>query len=186
VTHFEYISVLVSIVIGFSLTEILGGWGRLLRSRQRVRFSLVHALASGLVLLLVVQFWSGFWEYRVVASWGFLPLLGLVSDALTFVVIGFFMVPPLPAAGTLDLGEYYWHNRGWIYGLVGVGIVQLALLDALVARQPVLHPENAVRAAALALVIVLAASRSERVHAALLGLGYALFFAFVAVAVQSP
>jgi cellulose synthase/poly-beta-1,6-N-acetylglucosamine synthase-like glycosyltransferase len=185
-TQFEYVSVLVSILIAFALSEVLGGWGRLIRARERVRFSLLHLLVSVLAMLLMVQFWAGFWQYRGLPSWGFAQVLAIVCDCLSLVVIAFVLMPAVPAEGPLDLEAQYWRNQRWLYGLAGVQLVLLAAVDALVGGQPFVHAENLIRGIGLGVVALLAVSARRALHLAVLLASYGLFAVFVAVAWRQP
>jgi hypothetical protein len=186
VSQFEYISVLLSIVLAFGLSEIVSGWGRLIRDRQRVRFYWIHGLWSALIALLIVQFWSGFWEYRDIESWSYFSLLVVLGDGLTLVAIAFLITPSVESERTLDLREYYFDNHRWIFGLGILSMLQLALVDATVGGQPVLHVENLIRGAAIALAGWLAVTKDERVHVAMLVVAYLLLAVFVVVLFRRP
>lgn len=41
-SHFEYLSVLLSIVVAFAMSEALSGWGQMIRMRDRVRLHPLH------------------------------------------------------------------------------------------------------------------------------------------------
>lgn len=184
-THFEYISVLISIVIAFGISELLSGWARLLRARERVRFYWIHALLSLFVLVWIVQMWSGFWEFRNHGDWSFFDLMGMLVDFLPLLVIMVIATPSVEGEGPIDLREHYYHNRVLVFGIAAFAMVQLAVSDAVVGGQPVWHAENAIRALGLVVALTLAVSRSERVHGALLGFAFVLLSVFAAVAWRS-
>ena len=102
-SRFEYLSVMVSIVIGLGLSEIGSGWARLLRNRTRVRFYPLHAFWSLFSVLLLVQLWWGFWEFRTVETWSFPGLLAVVAESLVLVFAGVVLIPEVPATGPIDL-----------------------------------------------------------------------------------
>ena len=85
-TRFEYLSVLVSIVIALGITEVTIGWGRLLQQRRRVRLSWLHAFWSLFTLFLMIQLWWGFWNFRTVERWSLAGLLAVVLEAITLVL----------------------------------------------------------------------------------------------------
>lgn len=180
-SRFEYLSVLLSIVIAFAMSETLSGWGQMIRMRDRVRVYPLHLGWSVLAVLLMVQWWWGFWEYREVADLGFFGFLAVLSEPITLVLLSFVLMPHPAELGSRDLRAEYFRNRRWIFGLAALLLVELVIVDALVAGQPFWHPENAVRGAGLGLLAALAISDDERLHAALLALAYALLVAFVFV-----
>lgn len=184
-SRFEYLSVLISIVIAFGLSEIVTGWGRLLRHRGRVRTYWVHSGFSVLLLLLLIQYWWGIWSYRLVEDWSFFGLIALVSSSLTLALISFVLFPAVDGDRDLDLRAYYYGHARLVFGLVAATLLLMALADAGVGGQPFWHPENAVRGAGLVLAASLAAWRDPRLHGSLLAVAYGLFVVFLAVAWQA-
>lgn len=180
-SRFEYLSVLLSIVIGLGLSEVASAWGRMLRGRARIRFYPLHAFWSVFVVLMMIQFWWGFWEYREVGDWTFLRLMAVVLEALVLVIAALVLTPDEPIAAALDLRQHFYANSKLFFALGGAVIAQLAIVDFVVGRQPFWHAENAIRSIGFALAAVAAWSADERLHGALALLAGVLFFVFVAV-----
>jgi hypothetical protein len=185
VSRFEYLSVLISIVIALGISEMVSSWGRLLRHRARVRQYWVHGLWSLLIALMMVQFWWGFWQYRVIADWSFVGLVAVLAVTLVMVLAALVLTPSDPIVESLDLRIHYYENTRVFFVLGLALIAQLAVVDALVGKQPFLHVENLFRAVALGVVGWAAVSQSERVHAALALAGLGLLLAFTAFAFTS-
>jgi hypothetical protein len=184
VSRFEYLSVLMSIVIAFAMSEVLSGWGQMIRLRDRVRVYPLHLGWSVLGVLLMVQWWWGFWQYHALEDLGFFGFLALLSEPITLVLLSFVLTPHPGELGGRDLRAEYFRNRGWIFGLAALLLIELTVVDALVGQQPFWHPENAVRGVGLALAVALALSESERLHAGSLLAACALLFGFVLVTFQ--
>lgn len=183
-SRFEYLSVLLSIVIAYAMSEALSGWGQMIRMRDRVRPYLVHLGWSVLSVLLMVQWWWGFWQYREVADLGFFGFLAVLAEPVTLVLLSFVLTPHPTELGDRDLRAEYFRNRRWIFGLAALLLVELAVVDAFVAHQPFWHAENAIRGVGLGMLAALAVSANERLHVGLLGLAYALLVVFVFVTFQ--
>jgi hypothetical protein len=61
---FEYLSVLISIILALGMTRVLGGVGEMLQARSRRRIYWVHAIwIVNLFLYLVVAWWI-FYRWR--------------------------------------------------------------------------------------------------------------------------
>lgn len=181
-SRFEYLSVLISIVIGLGLSEVVTNWGRILRRRRRVGFYWLHGLWSVFTVVFMVQFWWGFWNFRTVDAWTFAGLGAVVSEALVMVLAALVLVPDeVPSAG-LDLRHHYYEHSRLFFCLAAALLVQLAVVDSVVSDQRFLHVENAIRGAGLVVVAVAAFSESERVHAAVGVAGVTLFAWFTASA----
>ena len=56
-SSFDYLSVLVSIVIGYGLSEVLAGLARLARSRHRVKLYAPPLIWAALLILVFMQSW---------------------------------------------------------------------------------------------------------------------------------
>ena len=166
-TRFEYLSVLISIVIALGMSEVTVSWGRLVQHRNQVRFSWLHTFWSAFILFLMIQFWWGFWNYRTVEDWSLFALIGVVLEATTLVMCALLLTPGRSLSGSLDLERLYFeHSRPFF--LFGVFLlIQFSLVDTLVVGIPIFHMENFIRFLAVAVVSILAWSSSLRLHFAL-------------------
>lgn len=183
-SQFEYVAVLISFAAALGVAELVGGWARLLRHRREVRFDWLHAGATGLALLLLTQFWWGFWNFRHVQHWSY-PMLLVVLASVVAIVMAALVVTPGEVEGGLDLRAHYMEQRGVLYALAALALLLFGLSDAMIIGEPPLHPENAYRVAGVALCGVAAGSGNPRVHAALLGLAYLLIAGFLGIAIES-
>jgi hypothetical protein len=129
----------------------------------------------------MVQFWWGFWEFRVVEAWSFPGLLAVVAESLVLVLAGMSLLPGTDLSGPLDLRAHYFANCRLFFTLGAILLVMLTAVDAFVGGQPFIHPENAVRLPATILVILAAIFPNERFHTAFTLLSLALFIGFVSV-----
>jgi hypothetical protein len=176
-SQFEYLAVLLSIVVAFAISEILSGWGRLIRRRARIRPYWLLTSWSAIALVVMILFWWSAWDYRT-SSWTFFSFLALLSAALTFVILAFVLTPAVSGASSPDLRDYYFRNRTWIFGLWALVLVQVAAVDLIVARLPLWHVANAIRALGFAIAVSLMRSQTEGIHVALMLASCGLVAAF--------
>jgi len=181
-SRFEYLSVLISIIVGVGLSETISCWADLLRQRRAVRFDWVHGGWTLLTLLMLVQLWWGFWQFSDVQGWSFRGLLAVVALCVTMVMAMLVITPPRDRDVLRRLDEFYWAQAPVYFLLGGLVMLLLILVDWLVGEQPLIHPENAVRFPAAFLLFLLARSRAPRLHSAVLVACYGLFAVFIAVA----
>jgi len=180
VSQFEYVTVLVSIVIAFALSEILSIWGGLIRNRQRVRPYWVYLGWTILTFLALVQIWWGIWQYRGVEFSNYGRLVLLLSSPLTISLAVFVLQPDFSAGRGIDLHQHYYANRHWFFPLLALALFALCANDV-VAGQPIWHPENAIRGTGILAAVALALVGRAVFHALA-----ALFAIFVAAAYQAP
>jgi len=68
---FEYLSVLISIILALGMTRVLGGVGEMLQARSRHRIYWVHVIwIVNLFLYLVIAWWI-FYRWRDQQPWTF-------------------------------------------------------------------------------------------------------------------
>ena len=113
--QFEYVMVLISIIIGLGIAHILLGIGgiidRLSRKEDRLELSLAHAA-------WLVMFW--WWEYRFstrIEVWTFGLYLFLICYAVTLFLLQVVLVPR-SWDGVTSLKDYFLERRAWFYSIL--------------------------------------------------------------------
>jgi hypothetical protein len=112
VSEFEYLSVLVSIVLGLGITHILSGLSRSLHRRASIPFDPVHSVwAAGAFLVLVINWWV-FFQAQEFQEWSFGLYLTVIIWTVLFYLLAVLLFPP-----DMEEGESYrdvWEgNRRW-------------------------------------------------------------------------
>ena len=162
---FEFLMVLVSVVIGLGLTEILTGWANLLRARDGIRFYWVHVLLQGGVFFALLQQWWEFWEMEGMGEISFFAVLTLLASPILLFLIAHLLFPAQAQGANLE--EYYYRQSSLLWILVVLGTLKGTFLDALVFGYPVFHPANLSGIPMVACALVLAVSKNRRLHGVL-------------------
>ena len=120
--QFEYVMVLVSIIIGLGIAHILLGIGglidRISGRGERLELSVAHAFWLAFCFEWMVMFW--WWEYRFstrVSDWTIGLYLFLVAYAVTLFLMAVVLVPR-SWDGVTSLKDYFLQRRVWFYGLL--------------------------------------------------------------------
>jgi len=130
---FEHVTALLSFVYALALTHLLARIGELFLARERVRFSGLLALGMTNAIVIVFANWLSLWDLRSVTTWDIgsisIQFLLAISQYLLCVLVG----PKAPEEGVIDLEDFFWRQRGYIYGtaLVVLILSLLANLDFL-------------------------------------------------------
>ena len=131
-TPFDYISVVLSVVIGLGLSHLLTGSVDLIQARDRVRFYWVHSLWVVLTFVGIVFLWWSIWRLRVLTNWNFVSFLLLLLEPVLMFVAAAFLVPR-PSERRIDLREHFYASRRGMFGanasLAALLIVQNGLLN---------------------------------------------------------
>lgn len=111
---FEFISVMVSIVLGLSLAQMLAGVSQFARNSRRIDAYLPHTLWLLNLLLLHFLTWWSFWDYREV-EWNYARFLVIMLEPLTIFLTTSIAIPRRFDADVIDLQDYFHVVRKWFF-----------------------------------------------------------------------
>jgi hypothetical protein len=127
---FDFISVLLSVVIGLGLSHLLTGSVDLIQARERVRFYWVHGVWVVLTFVGIVFLWWSIWGLRRLQNWNFVSFLLLLLEPVLLFVAAAFLVPR-PTERPIDLRAHYYKNRRGIFGAFSTLTALLILQNGL-------------------------------------------------------
>jgi len=162
---FEFLMILVSIIIGLGVTEVLSGAARLLRARDSVRFYFIHPLFQLGIFLALLQNWWESWDLRTLPEITYLQACVLLLGPITSFMIAFLLFPD-PVKGA-DLREYYYRQAPILWGLVAAGTFIGTFVKPLVFHSPVFEPGNLSGLLTMPFAITIASTRRPAVHTVL-------------------
>lgn len=164
-SQFEYLSVLVSIIIGLALTQLLSGAARLIQLRRRVRMHVPTLLWMATLFLVDIQVWWVAFDRRATTEWQFFGFVLYLLIPVMLFLLCYLVLPDLGDEDSADLRDNFDGNRGWFFGLLaGIGAVSLAE-QAVRGELLRFDADVAFRVVFVTLSLVMARVRSERVQA---------------------
>lgn len=126
-SDFEFLSVLVSIVIGFGLTHLLGGLGHAYHFRRVGKMDAVHIAWTIAIFFVLILNWWVFLLWRDFDAWTFSAFFTVILWTTSFYVMALALYPPrLPE--DVDYRQLFEANRTWFLSTFTI----MALLDLLV------------------------------------------------------
>ena len=130
--QFEFFMVIAGVVVAMAMTEIVAGWGRLIRADIEVELDWVHLGWTICVLLVSLSYWVGMWPYvnfelRYQGQFWF-----LVFPTLFLVLLAYALTPELPKEGKFRFRDYYLRKRLPIFLSFIAFLVTAGLADAIV------------------------------------------------------
>ncbi|MBN8575536.1 MAG: hypothetical protein J0L66_01270 [Cytophagales bacterium] len=167
-TPFEYVSVLISIILGLGITQIVTGIADVIQNWKITRPYLPHALWVVFVFFLHLQEWWVLYDMRTVTTWK-LPLFLFTI----LYPIGLFIMArllfPVAANQPIVFKEFYYANYPKLF-VGAVVLIALSFLDNVVVSGYAIKDQPV----HLILVVVLAfliykKPRQQWVHLALAG-----------------
>jgi hypothetical protein len=167
-TNFEFVFSLFGLLLGLSLAELLGGFGRTLQKRAKLRIGWLLPLLGLLVLLDVSSFWLVAWAVRDVLPIAYFPMMmGLLICCLYYLVAT--LVFPHDLAEWPELDDYYFAHRSQVIG----GMILCNLLALVGVTILGVNPMSSVHSQVSALLFLVSAAalllvRGKRANLALL------------------
>jgi len=109
---FEYLSVLISIILALGMTRVLGGVGEMLQARSHRRIYWVHAIwIINLFVYLVVAWWI-FYRWRNQQPWTFLLFLFvLISPTILYLASLLLFPRESDVDRAIDYKTHYYANH---------------------------------------------------------------------------
>ena len=175
-TAFEYVIPLVSVVVGIAIADIAGSLHLLFQNRGRIQWDWL-ALATAFLSLLILLFsWWSFYNLDYGETLLFTSIGGFAGVCVVLIAIYLLAAASLPSAVPeegLDLREFYLSNAGYFWTLAvvvnlliaGMGTMRLVLVGSGVADQAWIPI-----AASTLIFVVLARTKRQWVHVAVVGL----------------
>ena len=176
-TSFEYLSVLISVIVGLGLSHLLTSAARLIQRRRRIRLHAPTLLWMATLFVVQIQIWWAFYNARRGAEWTFFSfLVSLVIPVLGYLLC-YLIVPDLEAH-ELDLKASYHANRSWFFGLVAAAWL-ISFAQDLLGGTILLDRNTAFRVVFLILALAAMRVRREWYHVLNAVLSLALFCFYV-------
>lgn len=136
---FEYLSVLVSIILGLGITQLLSGFGTWLEQRHSFRAYGPAIAWAGFLLLVHVQTWWTMFGLGVHENWNFLQFAMVLLQPILLFLLAVIVLPG-PNAPRHDPRDNFLAQRRWFFGLLA-GLLFVSLLKDL-TRGDIPGPAN--------------------------------------------
>jgi hypothetical protein len=182
--EFQYLAVLISIVLGLGITQLLTGVGRLVQARTRVAHYWVVTLWIGLLLLIHVQSWWAMFDMRDHRGWTFGKFLLVLLHPSSLYMMAALALPDVAEATgedgrRLDLRAHYHAQARWFFGALALVIVCSLLRPVVMDGHFPLDLDRVMQLLFLGPVLAATVVRREWYHRGLAVGAVAFFSAYV-------
>ena len=117
---FEFISVLLSIVVGLGLTRLLTAVGRALEIRRKLRFYWVQSVwVMNLGLLFVTFWWATLFSHADRETWLF-PNFAVLLFYAVLLFLASVLVIPSDFEESSDLEAHFFEVRPWLFTIMAL------------------------------------------------------------------
>ncbi|MEM9400924.1 MAG: hypothetical protein AAGA44_00410 [Pseudomonadota bacterium] len=112
---FEYLGVLISVIMGLGITHLATGATKLIQHREQVRQYLPHALWTVNILLYILLVWWGMFWWSDHVDWYAYEYLFITLYAIVLFFLAS-MLYPWDMKEDIDVRAYFDKNRRWFFG----------------------------------------------------------------------
>lgn len=117
---FDYLNVLISIILGLAIAKILTGLATVITARERVDFYWPPVVWAIWIFFISVQHWWAQWALRFMPAknWTFLDFSLLLLVPVGLFLLSALVLPEREEDGKLDLEDWFFRNREWFFGVM--------------------------------------------------------------------
>ena len=127
-SDFEYLSVLIAIIVGIGFAHLLLSIGRILGEAKSLNITAVHLIWTANILVMLVGFWWWAINLREIEEWVFLLLLFLLFDVSLWCLMAAILYP-VAIPQNYDLKAHFARKRKAFFSI----LILLAITDPLTA-----------------------------------------------------
>lgn len=182
----EYLSVLVSIVVGLGISHVLSGVGNLLVDRLRVRFWWVWGVAVLMVFLAHVQFWWGTFSVAGTVAANFFAFLFFLLTPIALYLAAVVLLPDFEGEAEIDLQAHFLANHRWFFGFIAAVPLLNAVRSVVISGDPPLNADRVFEAVFFVIQIVGAVTARPAWQKLIAVLNLTLFVAMVVLTSLTP
>jgi hypothetical protein len=177
---FDYLAILICVIIGLALTHLLSGLGRLIQLRHNVRLYWVQLVWTLNVTIYLLAVWWGMFWWKHLTDWTIQQFFFLTFYSIVLFLLASMLFPHECAEG-LDCEEHFFRNKNWFFGIMLLAFL-LDIPETLakgydglrgVPREYLLFIPTI-----LTIIIVGLVSRNRKAHAAISLLWLAVFVTY--------
>ena len=116
---FEYLGVILSVVMGLGVTHILAGLSKTIHYRTAVKTYWVQALWSINVLIYIVTIWWGMFWWSGLQDWSYFQFLLLILYAI-LLFFSASLIFPWEISGEFDFEKHFYATRPWFFAVLAL------------------------------------------------------------------
>jgi hypothetical protein len=164
ISVFEYISILISIILGLGITQLLSSFSDLLYDFKRVKFYWPHSIWIFFILFLQIQDWFITYQLKDKAIWQLSELMFLLLYPITLFTAAKMLMPTHEKEERFDMKSYFMSQAQMIFIILLISIALSILFNVLLLKQSLNAQSPLMIFFIVILYMVLTKSKSDRLH----------------------
>ena len=159
-TFFEYMMVMVSLIMALALSQVMRASSDILTSPKR---HWVHIVWVLVFLFWIVQGWWALWDLRTETDWTFVKYMSMFPFPLILFVVGSILVPS-ERSGTIDWKLHFDAKKTWFFSAMIVVGIESILTPILVFDAPLVHPFRIFQLAMITVLVIGLVGKSDKMQ----------------------
>ena len=175
---FEFITVFVSLIVGFALSHILRAVSDLYEIRERVKPYWLNSLWVVTVIMWSIFTWWGLWMLSIDRiDWTYAQYWFLVMNVSSIYFFTTLVLPKATDDGTIDLEKHYYSVHKAFFSIVAFSLFSSAVVNHSLFGEPMIGPMTIMPSIVGCAAIGAAFTESKSYHK---GVGVFMFLMFIA------
>ncbi|QLC22974.1 hypothetical protein HFP51_12730 [Parasphingopyxis sp. CP4] len=139
-TQFQFVMVLLSLIVGLGVTDLLSNVARQLKDRESWKFSWLQSLLVVFVFVALLQQWWESWGLQSIEHWNFGSMLWMLAGPIGLYIAAHLLYPK--AAEDVDLETHYFDNSKAFWLIAAAVVVVATLFRPISFGMPLLDFDN--------------------------------------------
>jgi hypothetical protein len=143
ISAFEYVSILISIILGLGITQILSSFSDLLYNYKKVKFYWPHSLWILFILFLHIQDWFITYQLKDKQVWHLAELMFVLLYPISLFTASKMLLPNNSSEENIEMKVFYKSQYPTIFFLASISVIisilfNVFLLDSNLFKQSIL------------------------------------------------
>jgi uncharacterized membrane protein (DUF485 family) len=165
---FNYLAVMISIILGVGITQLFAGIGNLLQVRRRVNQYWLYNLWVFILIVAHVNLWWSIWALRESVTWTYPLYVFMLFGPAGLVISGHIIIPgefyEEAADGKFDLRKHYYDASRMFFGIFAGVVIWAMMLEPVMGVRKFFVEFRLYQTLGLALVCSCAVSKNRILH----------------------
>ena len=159
---FEFLMILLSLIVGLGLAEILAGIARFLKRSGKQVIPWIHGTATLAIFVALLQtFWES-WGLRTIEVWSFPAMLLMLGSPICLYLMAYILFPEQDEHTALD--QYYFERARLLWPLGGLTVIVGTLFRPIAFGDSLWVVDHASGIPILVVCAILTLTRKRVVH----------------------
>jgi hypothetical protein len=165
---FNYLAVMISIILGVGITQLFAGIGNLLQVRHRVKQYWLYNLWVLILIFAHINLWWSMWALRESVVWTYPLYVYMLIGPAGLVIAGHIIIPgefyEEGSDGKFDLKKHYYDAGRLFFGIFSGVVIWAMVFEPVMGVRQFFVEFRIYQTLILALVCSCAVSKSQKLH----------------------